>query len=163
MENALPAMVIIAAIALVLQAVFLGVMAFSARAIKKRLDQLAPKAEALMQSAETTLAESKQQISEVTEKANVVLDSTKNQVQRTDEFLSEAINRARVQLDRVELVLDDTITRVHETAVIVNQGVIKPLRELSGIAAGIRSAFDYFLRGGRPSVAQATTDEEMFI
>ncbi len=161
--NVMTGAVVISALALILNACFMGVMAMSARAIKARLDEFTPKAESLIASAEKTLAESKKQIDEVTSKASDVLDTTKKQVDRTDEFLTDATNRARVQLDRVELVLDDTIGRVHETVVILNKGILKPLRELNGISTGIRTALHYLLRGGRPSVDQATTDEEMFI
>jgi hypothetical protein len=40
---------------------------------------------------------------------------------------------------------------------------MRPLRELTGIAAGIRTALAYLTRGNRPSVDRATSDEEMFI
>jgi hypothetical protein len=40
---------------------------------------------------------------------------------------------------------------------------MKPVKELNGLAAGIRAAFAHLTRSGRPSVAQATSDEEMFI
>ena len=92
-----------------------------------------------------------------------MLDSTKKQVDRTDEFLTDATERAKVQLDRLEIVLDDSIGRIHETVIVLNQGILKPLRELNGISVGIRTALGYLLRGGRPSVDKATTDEEMFI
>ena len=41
--------------------------------------------------------------------------------------------------------------------------VLAKLREINAIAAGIRTALAYLGRGTRPSVAQATSDEEMFI
>jgi hypothetical protein len=40
---------------------------------------------------------------------------------------------------------------------------LKPIREIQGMTAGVRAAVQHFLRGGRPSVAQATQDDEMFI
>jgi hypothetical protein len=66
-------------------------------------------------------------------------------------------------LERVELVLDDTLSRAHETVATVHDGIMRPLRELNGIAAGVKSALAYLARGNRPSVDQATSDEEMFI
>ena len=150
-------------LAFLVQTGLLIVMARAARAIKGQLEHLSPRAESLMDSAEKTLADSRKQISEVTAKANAVLDTTKNQVEKTSGFLTEATDRARAQLDWVELVLDDTITRVHQTAVMLNDGVLRPLRELNGIVAGVRGAVAHLLRGGRPDVSQATTDEEMFI
>lgn len=160
----------VSALALVLLAVFMGKVARSATAIRSQLEQLTPKAEAVLDSAEKTLEESRRQISELTAKAseltvkaNAALEATRLQLGKTDEFLTELTQRARIQLDRVELVLDDTISRVHETVVVLNKGVLWPIREVSAVGAGIRTALHYLVRGGRPSVAQATTDEEMFI
>jgi hypothetical protein len=162
--------VVVSALALALLAVFMGVMARAATAIRSRLEQLAPKAESVLDSAEKTLAESKSQISELTAKAseltvkaNAALEVTRLQLGKTDEFLTDLTQRARVQLDRVELVLDDTVSRVHETIVVLNKGVLWPLREVSAVGAGIRTALHYLVRGGKPSVDRATTDEEMFI
>jgi hypothetical protein len=61
------------------------------------------------------------------------------------------------------MVMDDTVTRVQETVNLVHTGVMRPLRQVNGVAAGIRTAVAQLMRGGRPSVAQATSDEEMFI
>jgi hypothetical protein len=61
------------------------------------------------------------------------------------------------------MVIDDTMSRAHETVAMVHGGILRPLREIHGIAAGVRTAINHLARGGRPSVAQATHDEEMFI
>ena len=150
-------------LAFLIQAVGIVLTAKSAKAIKERVDDLTPKVETLLESAEKTLQDSKKQFTEITVKANTILDSSKNQVERTDEFLKDAVTRARNQLDRVELVLDDSISRVHETVVLLNKGVMAPLREINGVTAGVRSALCYLFRGNRPDVSRATTDEEMFI
>jgi ABC-type transporter Mla subunit MlaD len=133
------------------------------RALQEQLAAFAPRAEAVLESARTTLEQSRKQITEVTAKANEVLDSAKAQMGRVEELLSEVTTRAKSQMDRVELVLDDTLGRVHETIATVHSGVMRPLKEINGITAGIRAAVGQLLKGGRPGVAQATQDEEMFI
>jgi len=60
-------------------------------------------------------------------------------------------------------VLDDTMNRAQETVVLVHRGIMKPLKEIIGVATGLRTALRYLLRGERPNPAQATADEEMFI
>jgi hypothetical protein len=40
---------------------------------------------------------------------------------------------------------------------------MRPLREVNGIAAGVRAALNALARGNRPTVDRATSDEEMFI
>jgi hypothetical protein len=66
-------------------------------------------------------------------------------------------------MDRAEMVLDDTVSRVHESVSMVHQGINRPLREISGVATGLRAAIAYLVRGNRPTPAQVTQDEEMFI
>jgi hypothetical protein len=45
----------------------------------------------------------------------------------------------------------------------MHNGVLKPLKEVQGVAAGVRAAFFFLLRGRRPNPSNATVDEEMFI
>ena len=61
------------------------------------------------------------------------------------------------------MVLDDTMSRAHETVATVHNGIMRPLREINGIAMGFKTALNHMTKGGRPSVAQVTSDEEMFI
>ncbi len=155
--------VAVSALALLSQAVVMVFLARAVKSLRNQVEPLLPKAESVLENAGSTIRETRKQLNEITTKANDALESTKAQLRRTDEFLTEATSRARIQLDRVELVLDDTISRVHETVVILNKGILRPVREINGLAAGLRTALVYFLRGGRPNVSQATTDEEMFI
>jgi hypothetical protein len=96
-------------------------------------------------------------------KANEMMDMGKAQMVKLDEVITDAAGRAKVQLERAEMVVDDTMTRVHESVTAVHTGVLRPIREIHGVTAGLRAAVQHFLRGGRPSVAQATHDDEMFI
>ena len=61
------------------------------------------------------------------------------------------------------MVLDDAMSRVQQTVGLVHGGIMKPIREINGVAAGVRAAIQYFTRGGRPNPDRATADEEMFI
>jgi F0F1-type ATP synthase membrane subunit b/b' len=157
------AFVIIAAIALCIQAGMLAAMYKATRSMQQSIQPLVPKVEALVDSARTTVDQSKQQIADITERANEILDSTKRQLALVEEVVTDATARAKVQLERVEMVLDDTVSRAHEAVATIHVGIMRPLREISGVAAGIRTAFAFLARGNRPSVDQVTTDEEMFI
>lgn len=80
-----------------------------------------------------------------------------------EEVVGDAAVRAKVQMERVELVLDDTLSRAHETVAVFHDGIMRPLREVSAVAVGIRAAVGALARGDRPTVDRATSDEEMFI
>lgn len=157
------AFVIIAAIALCIQAGMLAAMYKTTKAMQMQIQPLVPKVESLVETTKTTVEQSRKQIVEVTTRANEILESTKRQLAMVEDVVSDASARAKVQLERVELVLDDTLNRAHETVATVHDGIMRPLREINGIAAGIKTALAYMARGNRPSPDQATSDEEMFI
>jgi methyl-accepting chemotaxis protein len=164
------AFVIIAAIALCIQAGMLMGMYKTTKSLQADIKPLLPKVESLVETTKTTVEQSRKQIVEVTTSANEILASAseilasaKQQVAKVEDVVTDATSRAKVQLERVELVLDDTLSRAHETVATVHDGIMRPLREVNGIAVGIKTALAYLARGDRPSVDQATSDEEMFI
>ncbi len=157
------AFVIISAVALSIQAGMLVAVSKKTKELHDKITPLVPKVESLVATTQATVELSRKQIAEITSKANDVLDSTKNQLAMVEEVVSDATSRAKVQMDRVELVLDDTLSRAHETVALLHSGIMRPLREINGVTAGLRAALQFLSRGDRPSVAQATSDEEMFI
>jgi ABC-type transporter Mla subunit MlaD len=131
--------------------------------MKERVDAFLPKAEKLIQTAETTLTESKAQITEITVRANEILQITQTQMARVDDLVADASMRAKVQMDRAETVLENTLTRVNDTVNTVHGTILRPIREITGVAAGVKAAVGHLLKGAPANVAQVTTDEEMFI
>jgi len=157
------AFVIIAAVALSIQAGMLVAVSKKTKELHDKIVPLVPQVESLVETTKATVDLSKKQIAEITTRANDILDSTKSQLAMVEEVVSDATARAKVQMDRVELVLDDTLSRAHETVALIHSGIMRPLREINGVTAGLRAALQFLSRGNRPSVAQATSDEEMFI
>ncbi len=157
------AFVAVSAIALCIQAAMLFGMYSATKRLQAKLEPLVPKVDSLVASAKTTVDQSRKQIVDITIKTNEILDSTNRQLKKVEEVVNDATSKAKVQMERVEMVLDDTMSRAHETVATVHTGIIRPLREINGIAVGVRAAIGHLARGARPSVAQATSDEEMFI
>jgi len=133
------------------------------RRLEAELLPLFPLAMSTLDQAQQTLALSLTQIEQLSAKAHAVLDSSKQQLDAFSETRGEFTQRFRAQAERLELVLDDTVSRLQDVAGVVHRGVVTPVREVSGVLAGIRTAFQTFLRNRRPSVDRATHDEEMFI
>ena len=92
-----------------------------------------------------------------------ILTLAHTQVARVDEVMADATSRARVQLERAELIIEDTLSRAQQTIGLVHSGVMRPLREVQGITAGVRAALAFLAKGSRPAVNRITHDEEMFI
>jgi hypothetical protein len=155
--------VAISAVALIIQACLLYGIFKTTKTLQSQAMSIMPQVKSILMKAETTLDDSRRNIVEITAKANDMMDLGKAQLVKLDAVITDASSRAKVQLERAELVVDDTVSRVHQSVTAVHQGIVRPVREIQGIATGVRAAVEHFLRGGRPSVAQATQDDEMFI
>lgn len=153
----------IVAVAVLFQAAMVFGMYKAAKELRDKMNVFLPKAEVLLGSAEKSLNESRAEIKDITTKARTMMDAAQTQLTRIDTVVTDATGRAKVQLERVEMIVDDTLSRVHGTVMELNDGVLKPVREVNALALGVRAALASLLKGGRPSVAQATADEEMFI
>jgi hypothetical protein len=153
----------VAAIALAMQAALTFGIYKSSKAMSEKVAHLAPKVEALAETSRITLEESRVSLREITSRTTEILDSTRRQLARVEEVIEDASVRAQVQMDRAELVMDDAMTLAQETIAVVHSGIMKPIREINGVAMGLRAALNYFMRGGRPHPDEATADEEMFI
>ena len=157
------AFVIISAIALCIQAGMLAAIYKTTKQLQESINPLIPKVESLVAKASSTVEQSGKQITEITTRANDILESTRRQLAIVEDVVGDAAARAKVEMERVELVIDDTLSRAHETVALVHDGIMKPLREVNGIAAGVRAALGSLARGNRPTPDRATSDEEMFI
>jgi hypothetical protein len=169
--------VAITAISFVAQAVAMMRLAKTAKDMKERVDAflpkaeklihtaeaLIPKAENLIYTAESIIAEGRTQMAEITGRANDILVLTQTQLIRVDDLVADASERAKNQMDRAETVLENTLTRVNDTVNTVHGNILRPIREITGVAAGVKAAVGHLLKGAPANVAQVTTDEEMFI
>ncbi|HYO81952.1 MAG TPA: DUF948 domain-containing protein [Bryobacteraceae bacterium] len=169
--------VAVAAIALCIQAGLLVGIYKATRGLQEQATSMMPQVRSILSKAETTIDESRRNVVEITAKANEItakanemaakandlLDMGKQQMVKLDSVVTDATTRARSQVERAEMVIDDTMTRVHQTVTAVHGGVLRPVREIQAVTAGVSAALQTLMRGGRPSVAQATHDDEMFI
>ena len=154
--------VCISAIALLIQAWMLSGIYRATRSMQDNVQRLLPKIESLIDTSRQTIEDSRKQILDITSKTSDILETARKQMERLDEVLEDATARAHVQLERAEMVVDDVMERAHSTVAVVHTGIMKPLREIQGVAAALRAAIQFLMRG-RPNPTHATSDEEMFI
>jgi ABC-type transporter Mla subunit MlaD len=156
----------IAAVAIVLQAAILYGMFRAVQSMQKAVEHAIPRVESMVEKANAVIPKVEALVESTkatVDESRKLVASAKEQLDKVDDLVTEASSRARVQMDRMEMVLDDTMDKAQQTVNVVSNGIVKPVREIQGIAAGIQAAFAYLLRSARPSVDQATSDEEMFI
>ena len=90
--------------------------------------------------------------------------SAREQFRRVESMVAETGEALHVQLERLDNVSKDVIHRINETAEIVQDSVIRPVREMAALAKGIGRGFEAFpFRRHRSTVDQARQDEELFI
>jgi hypothetical protein len=88
----------------------------------------------------------------------------REQVERLGDLLHDAGDKTRARLEQIDHTVDATIEQVEQVSGAVKRAVMKPVREVNGLAAGISAAVGTLVRGQRrSSVDSATQDEEMFI
>ena len=88
----------------------------------------------------------------------------REQFRRVEAMVTDTGEAVHVQLERFDRVGRDVIDRINETASIVQESVIRPVREVAALTKGISRGFETFLfRRRRSTVDQARQDEELFI
>jgi len=153
----------VSAVALCIQLAMLVGMYLAISSIRQQVLKVMPQVGSILTKTEATVDQSKKNIIEITEKTNEIMDMAKTQMIKIDSVVTDATSRAKVQLERAEMVVDDTVNRVHSSVNAVHNGILRPIREINGVATGVKTAMQHFMRGNRPSVAQVTQDDEMFI
>lgn len=154
--------VVVSAIALVIQMCLLFGMYKTTQALRDRVMVVIPRVEDLLENSRTMLDEGRTALNEIRNKSNLILDTGHRQMRQLESILGEATERSNRQMAYAEAVVQDALGRVEDTVQLVHSGVLKPLRGISSLAAGIGAAFQY-LASRRSAPGNATLDEEMFI
>jgi hypothetical protein len=170
LETALLVICIVFTVALVLQVGLLAATLVFYLRVRKQMEEVAAKAmplfekiEPIADASQRLLEDVRRYTDEISTKANDLLDLTHKQLVRVDGVMAEAAARTRSQMDRIEMVMDDTVNRFQETTSLLQNGIVKPLRQLNAVTTGVRAALSSLAQGRRTTVEQATHDEEMFI
>jgi hypothetical protein len=90
--------------------------------------------------------------------------SARDQFRRVEAMVTDTGEALHVQIERFDRVSQNVMDRINETADIVQDSVVRPVREVAAVAKGITRGFGSFFFGrGRSPVDQARQDEELFI
>jgi hypothetical protein len=154
--------VVVSAVALVIQMFLLFGMYKTTQAMRDRVMVVIPRVEDLLENSRTILDEGRAALGEVRQKSNLILDTGHRQMRQLEAIVGEAAERTNRQMAYAEAVVQDALGRVEDTVQLVHSGVLKPLRGVSSLVAGVGAAFQYLV-SRRPAPGNATLDEEMFI
>jgi hypothetical protein len=102
-------------------------------------------------------------VREIADNTKDISDVARDQAHRFAEVGRDIADRAKVQVARVDAAVDETVEHVHDAGTHMKEAVLKPVREASGVVAGVRAAVASYGQGRRPGINRIAQDEEMFI
>lgn len=154
----------VAAICLVAMAGMVFGMYKSSKAMRDRTSQFMDKCEPLADSARQTLEDTRGQTKEILVDVKELTASGRKQMATVESLLEDLSQTARVQAERVDGGLETTLQRVNETTAVVQKTILEPIRQVRGVVSAVTAVLDHLSGSSRrPTVDQATTDEDMFI
>ena len=156
--------VLLAALCFLGQTITMILLFRTVKGLKEKVEPLADKTGPILDIARSSAAELAPRISEISIHAVEISKTSREQVNRVGELLKDFSERARAQVARIDGAVDQTLGDVQVAGETVKDVVLKPVREVNGVLAGIKTAIHVYSHGGRrQSVDHATQDEEMFI
>jgi hypothetical protein len=110
------------------------------------------------------LEENRPRIGDITAETLVIVKNAREHVERIGELIDDTNGRARARIAQIDQTLEHTVEQVDHASEAVKTAVLKPVKEVNGLVAGVKAALNTYAQGGnRNSPEHATQDEEMFI
>jgi methyl-accepting chemotaxis protein len=132
--------------------------------VLQRIGPIADRTSEVIGSANHILTDARPRVAEIATDVAAITRSGKEQVERIGELVHTAGEKARDRLEQIDHAVSDTVEHVEHVGGSVKRAVLRPVREVNGIAAGISAAVSTLVKGQRKSsVDVATQDEELFI
>jgi hypothetical protein len=163
--------VFLACVASIWQAVILAAIyragKEAAKAGKEVQTKIAPLVEhfdAMLIASGKILEENGSRIADITAETLVIAKTVRQQAERVGELMDDANERAKARIAQIDETVDHTVVQVEQAREAVKSAVLRPVKEVSGVVAGVKAALSTYAQGGnRHSPEHATQDEEMFI
>lgn len=88
--------------------------------------------------------------------------SAREQFRRVEGMVTDTNEVLHTQLNRLEELTTDVTGRINSTADLVQNTVLRPVREAAAVAKGLGRGFDYLFRRNRQSSKSRNQDGERF-
>jgi len=132
--------------------------------VQTRLGPLVDRFDAILTTSSSILAENRPHIAEITAETSAIAKTARQQVERIGELIDDTSVRAKARITQIDQTVGRTMEQVDHAGEAVKTAVMKPVKEVNGIVAGVKAALNTYAQGGnRNSPEHATQDEEMFI
>ena len=105
-----------------------------------------------------------QNLKTVSEDVVEIGSSAREQFHRIEEMVGTTSQTLQDQLEKVDRMSREVTDRVNETVDVVQDSIIRPVREVGALARGVTKGFELLMRRrDRHTVDKAQQDEELFI
>jgi hypothetical protein len=162
------AFVVIAAVAIVMQTVILGVMFGQIRVTMQELTRIVTELHGRLDPILTRVTrivdDSEDRIASIMGDAAEITRLARSQAQKVDRVFTDSVERLRIQVIRADHILTGALEVIEEAGSKFRKTLWGPVQQASAILRGLKVGLDY-LRGERPRPEpnQETQDEELFI
>jgi len=165
--NLLMLFIALTAVGVVIQAGMLTGMYLAMRKSSARMEALAAEVKSkvlpVAEQAHSMLTDLKPRIETIVSNASESSTLARAQMQRLDATLSDLLDRTRLQVIRTDELVSRTLDRVEDTTEMVHRTVVSPVRQLSGIVAGLTTGLEFLLGARRRHDGAHAAHDEMFI
>ncbi len=153
----------LAALCFVAQAITAFVLLRTLSKIHDKIVPLIEKTEPILELVHSNMIELFPKLVTVSNDVSELSKTARDQVSRMGELLTDFAQQAKAQVAKIDGAVESTVGSVQQAGESVKDAVLKPVREVNGVLAGIKTAITVYSHGRRQSVDHATQDEEMFI
>jgi hypothetical protein len=171
METWLPLFVIVASIAIVVQAAVMTGMYLAVRRSMREIDrgfnELRTHVIPILGRVQALVDQVHPQVTGMVADAAHITRLARTQVQHADRVASEALDRIRMQLLHADQILTGALEAVDGAGSTIRRAILGPVQSVSALVHGIQTGLDVF-RGNRrhglgPEGRAETQDESLFI
>src|SRR5215467_5723696 len=171
MQTWIAVCVILAAVAIVVQAALLAALFFEMRRTMERVERftgdLHTRLGPILTRVHMLLDDTQPKISELVADAAHVVYLARGQAQKMDRIFTDASDRLRGQLMHADRILTGAMETVEEAGTQFRRGFWRPMQKASALVTGIKVGLDFLRsrRGGNSprSEDRVEHEEELFI
>jgi methyl-accepting chemotaxis protein len=169
MDTWLQVFIVVASVAIVVQAAMLAAMFFQMRRLSERLERFTGDLESrltpILSRVQIFLEDTQPKISEMVADAAHVVYLARAQAQKVDRVFTEASDRLRGQLVRADRILTGAMEAMEDAGSKFTHSVWRPVQKVSALMQGIKVGIDLLRsrRAHRRPEEPLEQEEELFI
>ncbi|HMD33222.1 MAG TPA: hypothetical protein VKG84_15005 [Candidatus Acidoferrales bacterium] len=167
MENWVAFFVIVASLAIVMQALILAGMFVAMKKMSEQVirvsTEINTKLLPILEKTNFLLEDSRTRISSVVADTAEIVHIARNQANRFDRVMAEGLEVLRAQVVRADQVITGVLESVEEAHTQVRKTVTGPVSQVAAVLRGLKAGLDMFTSAKSERPRPQSSEEELFI